>query len=191
MQAFVPFSVANYSWRSFLLRSAVDPNSLLKDISWEVMAVDPGVRVYKSTTLEGALKEFYRQPQFELATIAAFAAAALLLMIIGMFSVMAYTVALRTHEIGVRIALGARQSNVARLVLSQGLYLVLTGTAIGIGASYAPTRFLASGISGASVTDPETFVAIALLVVFIGLLACMLPAREASRVEPLMALRYE
>jgi len=190
-QAFVPFSVANYSWRSFLLTSAVDPTSLLKEINHELIALDRGVRVYKSNTIEGALKEFYRGPQFELVTVTAFAVIGLILMVIGIFSVMAYTVTLRTHEIGIRMALGARQSNIVRLVLWKGFYLVVTGIAIGTLASYSLTRFLASEISGVSVTDPGTFAAVAVFAVLIGLLACELPARQAANVDPLVALRYE
>ena len=190
-QAFVPFSVANYSWRSFLLKTSVDPNSLLKDVSGELTAIAPGVRIYKSTTLEAALREFYRPPQFELLTLTAFASIGLLLMIAGVFSVMAYTVSLRTREVGIRMALGATGNSILGLVLLDGLSLLLAGTAIGTLAAFSLTRFLATEISGVSPTDPETFAAVALLVVLIGLVACLLPARHAALVEPVVALRYE
>jgi putative ABC transport system permease protein len=190
-RAFMPYSVANYSWRSFMVRSAVDPNSLLKSIDREVRALDPSVRIYRSATLEASLREFYRGPQFELVTLAAFAGTGLILVVIGVFSVMAYTVALRTHELGVRVALGARQANILCLVLLKGLRLVAIGTLLGLFASYSLTRFLASQISGVSATDPWTFAAVALLTLCVGLAACFLPARRAASVDPLVALRYE
>ena len=190
-QAFVPYSVAGYNWRVFMARTAVDPNSLLKNVSQEVHALDPGVQIATSGTLEGALKEFYRGPQFEFAVLAAFAVIGLLLVVIGVFSVMAYTVSLRTHEIGVRVALGAQQSNILCLALLNGFRLVAGGILIGVLASYALTRFLAGQVSGVSPTDPWTFAAVVTLVVLVGLAACIFPARRASAVDPLVALRYE
>jgi len=190
-EVFFPYSVQGYSWRTFMARTAVDPNSLLKNVGQEVRALDPAVRIAESGTLEGALREYYRGPQFELATLAAFAVTGLLLVVIGIFSVMAYTVSLQTHEIGVRMALGAQQTNILRLVLVKGFRLVTVGILLGLLASYVLTRFLASEISGVSTTDPWTFVAVVAIVVLVGLAACLLPARSAARVDPVVALRYE
>jgi len=111
--------------------------------------------------------------------------------VIGVFSVMAYTVSLQTQEIGVRMALGAQQSEILRMVLRKGLGLVTAGILIGVFASYGLTRFLASQIWGVSATDPWTFGAVVGLVVITGLAACLLPARRAASVDPLVALRYE
>lgn len=190
-QAFLPYTVAKYSWRSFMARSATDPNLLLKNISQELRAIDPSVEISKSGTLESSLHKFYRGPQFELVTLASFAGIGLVLLLIGIFSVMAYTVALRTHEIGVRVALGAQQTNILHLVLINGFRLVAVGVLIGLLASYGLTRFLASEISGVSATDPLTFTTVVLVVVLVGLAACLLPARRAASVDPLVALRYE
>ncbi len=190
-QAFVPYSVAGINWRVFVARTSVDPGPLLKNMGQEVRALDPGVQISKSGTLEAALKEFYRGPQFELAVLAAFAFIGLALVIIGIFSVMAYTVSLQTHEIGIRRALGAQQANILRLVLLNGFRLVTAGILVGLCASYTLTRFLTSQISGVSTTDPWTFAAVAALVVLVGLAACLLPARRAASVDPLIALRYE
>ncbi len=115
----------------------------------------------------------------------------LLLVVIGIFSVMAYTVSLRTHEIGIRVALGAQQTSILRLVLLNGFRLIAAGILIGLLASLALTRFLASQISGVTTTDPWTFVAVVTVVVLVGLAACLLPARRAAAVDPLVALRYE
>jgi putative ABC transport system permease protein len=189
--AFVPYSVAGYNWRTFMARTAVDPNSVLKNVGQEVRALDPGVQIATPGTLEGALREFYSGPQFELVTLASFASIGLVLVVIGIFSVMAYTVSLQTHEIGIRMALGAQQINILRLVLLNGFRLVAAGILTGLLASYALTRFLASQISGVSATDPSTFAAVVVLVIVVGLTACLLPARRAAQVDPMIALRYE
>jgi putative ABC transport system permease protein len=190
-EVFIPYSVQGFSWRTFMVRTAVDPNSFLKSVGQEVRAIDPSVSVAKSGTLEGSLREFYRGPQFELVTLVAFAFVGLLLVVIGIFSVMVYTVSLRTHEIGIRIAIGAQQANILRLVLLNGFRLVAAGILIGLLFSYALTHLLASQISGVSPTDPWTFAGVVSLVVLAGLAACLLPARSAARVDPLVALRYE
>ena len=176
---------------TFMVRTAVDATSFLRSVGQEVRALDPGVLVIKSGTLEGSLQEFYRGPQFELVTMGAFASVGLLLVVIGIFSVMAYTVSLQIHEIGIRMALGAQQQNILCLVLLNGLRLVLAGILIGVFASYTLTCFLASQISGVSATDPATFAVVVAIVVSAGLTACLLPARRASQIDPLVALRYE
>jgi putative ABC transport system permease protein len=189
--AFMPYSVANYSWRSFMLRTAVDPQSILKTVVQEVQALDPGVLVYKPDTLEHAVNEFYRGPQFQFVTLTCFASIGLVLVLVGIFSVIAYTVSLRTNEIGIRMALGARYSNILSLVLFEGFRLVALGTLLGLSISYTTTRFFASLISGVSVTDRWTFAVVALLAISSGLLACYIPARRAAQVDPITALRYE
>jgi len=103
---------------------------------------------------------------------------------------MAYTVSLRAHEIGIRMALGAQQNSILKMILAKGVRLVAVGIIIGLFASYGLTRFLASQIWGISTTDPWTFAGVALLAVCVGLIACLLPARSAARVDPLVALRY-
>jgi putative ABC transport system permease protein len=190
-EVFIPYSVQGFSWRTYMARTSVDPNSLLKIIGPEVRAIDPGVEIAASGTLEGTLREFYRGPQFELVTLGTFAVVGLLLVVIGIFSVTAYSVSLRTHEIGIRMALGAQQINILRMVLATGLSLIAGGVAIGLFASYAITGFMRSEISGVSETDPWTFVVVAVVVIAVGLVACYLPARRATRVDPMIALRYE
>jgi putative ABC transport system permease protein len=190
-QAFVPYSVAGFNWRVFMARTSVDPNLLLKNMGQEVRALDPGVQISTSGTLEGSLQEFYRGPRFQLATLSAFAGIGLVLLVIGIFSVMAYAVSLRTNEIGVRVALGAQQSNILRLVLLNGFRMVASGILAGLLASYVLTRFLVSQIPGVSATDPWTFSAVVTIVVSVGLVACLVPALRATKVDPIVALRYE
>jgi len=190
-RAFIPYTVQGFSWRTYMARTAMDPAPLLKVIEREVQAIDPNIAMSTSGTLESSLKEFYRGPQFELVTLASFAVIGLLLVLIGISSVMLYTVSLRTNEIGIRMALGAQPITILGMVLSTGLRLITAGVAIGILLSYAATRLLASEVSGISVTDPWTFAVVTIAVMTVGLLACFLPARRAARVDPMTALRYE
>src|SRR5207247_10053351 len=133
---------------------------LLRTVGHEVREIDPNVGISASGTLEGSLRAFYRGPQFELVTLGSFATIGLLLVTIGISSVMVYTVSLRTHEIGIRMALGAQQRNILRLVLLNGLRLVAGGLLLGSLARYALTRFLSTEISGVSNTDTSTFASV-------------------------------
>jgi len=123
--------------------------------------------------------------------MSAFSIVGLILIVIGVFSVMGYVASLRTREIGIRMALGAQQRNILRLMLLNGLRLVALGIFAGLLVSYAFTRFLVSQIPGVSPTDPVTFAFVLVVVVSAALIACLLPARRASQIDPLVALRYE
>jgi ABC-type antimicrobial peptide transport system permease subunit len=190
-EAFIPYSVQVFYWRTFMARTSVDAATVLGSMAKEVRSIDPGVAIGTSGTLEASLREFYRGPQFELVILTAFSGIGLVLVVIGIFSVMGYTVSLRTREIGIRMALGAQQGNILRLVLFNGLRLVVAGIFVGLLASYVFTRFLASQISGVSATDPVTFALVVAIVVSAGLAACLLLARRAAQTDPLVALRYE
>jgi putative ABC transport system permease protein len=123
--------------------------------------------------------------------LAIFAATALLLAAIGLYGVISYSVAQRTRELGIRIALGAQRSDVLRLIVRQGMTLVVIGVALGLAASIGLTRLMATLLYGVSATDPITFVALSMALCFVALLACWLPARRASGVDPIVALRSE
>ena len=124
-------------------------------------------------------------------TFTAFAAIGLVMVVIGVFSVMAYTVSLQTHEIGIRLALGAKQRNILLFALLRGFRLIAAGILTGLAASLAFTRFLSSQLSGVSPTDPWTFAVVVAIVVFVGMAACVIPALRAANVDPLVALHYE
>jgi putative ABC transport system permease protein len=190
-QAFIPYSVQGFSWRTFIARTSVDPDLLLKSVSQEIWAIDPGVGIRDSGSIEDSLKEFYRGPQFQLITLVAFAEIGLALVGIGIFTVMAYTVSLQTREIGIRVALGAQQGDILRMVLGKGFMLVAAGTTVGVCTSVCLTRLLASQIGSVLSTDPWTFGVVILVIVTVGLAACYIPARRAMRVDPMVALRYE
>jgi putative ABC transport system permease protein len=150
------------------------------------------VAVTETGSLKTLMEETsYTEPQFDLIATGAFAGIGLALVVIGVFSVMAYTVSLHTHEIGIRIALGAAQNNILKMVLTKGLALIAAGVVIGVVASLWLTRFLTSQIWGVSALDPWTFVGVVIMISLVGLAACLLPARSAARVDPLVALRYE
>jgi len=188
-QAFFPYSVQGFSYRTFLARTTVDPESLINSARQAVWQIDPHVGIMAGGSIERTLTDFYRRPQFDLLTLGAFAAVGLVLIAVGVFSVMAYTVSLRTHEIGVRMALGARGASILMLVFARGLRLLAAGIAIGLAAGYAGSRLLVNQIPGVSPQDPLTFVVVALIVLAVGVLACVLPARQATRIDPLDALR--
>jgi putative ABC transport system permease protein len=190
-RAFIPYTVQGFSWRTYMARTTMDPAPLLQVINKEVQGVDPNIVLSTSGTLESSLKEFYRGPQFELFTLASFAVIGLLLVLIGISSVMVYTVSLRTHEIGIRMAVGAQAATILGMILSTGFRLIATGVAIGVLLSIASSHLFVSEIAGISVTDPWTFVVVTIAVMTVGLLACFLPARSASRTDPMIALRYE
>ncbi len=191
-EAFIPHSITGLGHRIILARTAVDPKSLLADVQREIWAVDSNAAVVQSGSIQDLLAaEAYTRPQFGLITVGAFAGIGLALVLIGIFSVMAYTVALQTHEIGVRIALGAQHGNVLKMVLWKGLRLVSAGILIGVLASLSLTRFLEGQLSGVSATDPLTFFAVVTLFLAVGLIASLLPARRAAGIDPLVALRYE
>jgi len=191
-QAYIPYTVSAYGNRAILVRTAVDPLSLLKSVRTEIWAVDRNVAFSEDGTLTAFLqRNSYAQPEFGLVSLGAFAGIGLLLTAIGVFSVMAYAVSLQTHEIGIRMALGAQRGDILRMVLNKGLGLVIAGILIGLVTSFAATRLLSSELWGVSASDPWTFSAVVAVVVAVGAAACLLPAQRAARVDPLIALRYE
>lgn len=191
-EAFVPHSITEFGERTILATTAVDPKSLLPSVQREIWAVDPSAAVTHSGSIQDFLAEFaYTMPQFGVIATSAFAGIGLALVLVGIFSVMAYNVSLQTHQIGLRMALGAQRGNVITMVLWQGLRLISVGILIGVLTSLGLTRFLASQIQGVSATDPWTFCAVVVVFLAVGLAACFLPARRAAHLDPLVALHYE
>ena len=173
------------------VRSATPAASLAPEIERTIHGIDPDCTITTIRTLDEAIYESVAQPRFRTLLLGAFAAMALLLAAIGVYGVIAYSVAQRTQEFGIRMALGAARSDVVRLVMSRGFAIGGSGVLIGLAASLLLTRTLQRFLFGVTATDPLTFAAVALGLWSIALLACYLPARRATRVEPTVALRYE
>lgn len=157
----------------------------------QIRRVDPDQAVANVSALESRVSRAVAQPRLQAGLLALFACIAVLLAAIGIYGVMAVSVVQRTREIGIRMALGAVGRDVLALVVRQGLALVATGLALGLAAALALTRVLRSLLFSVSVTDPSVFGAIILLLAAVALIACYLPARRASRVDPMVALRHE
>ncbi|HEX6631913.1 MAG TPA: ABC transporter permease [Gemmatimonadaceae bacterium] len=177
--------------RTIAVRTAGDPRALLGAMRAAVHAVDPRQPVARTETAEQRYRDTLAKPRFLLLVMEAFAAVALLLAAVGLYGVISYTVAQRTREIGIRVALGAQAAQVVRAVLGDGLRIAAAGVALGLAAAVGLSRFLRSLLFGVSATDPATYAVMALALLGIALLATWLPARRASRVDPVDALREE
>ena len=192
-EAILPYTVLARSPKRILLaRSSLSAATVLPALRREIWGLDPHIAVTQTGTLEELLAMFeYTEPRFDVIISGAFAGVGLVLAVIGVFSLMAYTVSLRTHEVGIRMAMGARRASIMHMFLSKGLRLMLVGVVIGVGISLALTHFLRSQLWGVSATDPITFLGVVLLLLLAGGTACLIPARRAASVDPLIALRYE
>ncbi|HEY3026115.1 MAG TPA: ABC transporter permease [Pyrinomonadaceae bacterium] len=194
---FIPFTQAPEGMSgvlrqsSFVLRTTGDPLLLSAAIRSEVGQLDPGLPVRNLRSMEQLVGRSIAPQRFNLSLLSLFSGLGLLLAAVGIYGVMAYSVSQRTHEIGLRMALGAQARDVLKLVVKQGMALALVGVAMGLIASFALTRLMKGLLFGVSATDPATLAAVALLLTCVALLACYIPARRATKVDPLVALRYE
>jgi putative ABC transport system permease protein len=189
--AFVPAAQAPQRRMDVLVRTASDPLRVMPEVRRVVSAIDPQLPLTRVRTLEQAMAESLSQRRFVVGVLSAFAAAALALAAIGIFGVMAYLVEQRTREIGIRVALGAQRGSVLRQVFSEGMTHAAAGLVIGVVASLALTRFVRSQLFGLESSDPATFAMASLVLLATATLACLIPARRAARVDPVVALREE
>ncbi len=191
-EMFLPYTITGAFYRSIMVRTSVPPLSLVENIRREIWDMDPNIALTGTGSLEDFLKQYsYAEPRFGLVLMGVFASVGLALVALGVFSVIAYTVARRTHEIGIRMALGAGAADVVRMVLWMGLKLVGLGVGAGLLASFAITRVIANQLWEVSPRDPLSLGAAVIVVALAGLAACYFPARRATRVDPLVALRVE
>ena len=190
-QIFIPHVQEPFNGVGVVLKVTGDPNGVTKQITQQVRTLDPGIAIRNLQPLESYVDDARAPMRFNLILIGIFGAIALTLAAVGLYGVMAYSVTQRSHELGIRIAVGASPRDILRLVVGQGIRMTLLGAAIGLVVSLAVTRALSSLLFGVSVTDPLTFVAVPVVLALVAILACYLPARRAMRVDPIIALRYE
>jgi putative ABC transport system permease protein len=190
-QIYVPYAQGTFPGLHFAVRTTGDPMNVVHAVSSAVSSVDAQAQAMRIATMEQLLFRSIVQPRFYTWLLAIFGFVALALSAMGIFGVISYSVSRQTHELGVRMALGAARQDVMRLVLGQGLKLTLAGVVLGVGGALALTRLLSNLLYGVQPFDPITFIAVSLLLIGVALFACYFPARRAARVDPMVALRYE
>jgi putative ABC transport system permease protein len=174
-----------------VIRTSVEPMSLAEQVRQAIWKVDADQPMWKIRTLDFLVNRTFADRKFLLSLMGIFAGLAALLTIIGLYGVVSYLVNQRTQEIGIRMALGAQTGQILAMVLRQGMTLVVLGVAIGLSAAWLLTRLMAALLYSVSSTDPLTYAAISVLLGLVALVACYLPARRATKVDPMVALRYE
>jgi putative ABC transport system permease protein len=190
-ESYIPYAQLPFSEMTIVARAANDPYTLAKPIAESVRSVNNDVPIFESRTIEDYLAGTIAIPRFNTFLLAMFAGLALLLTAVGLYGVISYSVAQRTREIGIRMALGAQPKDMLRLVVGQGMQLALVGVGLGLVAALLSTRFLASLLFGVTSTDPLSFAGVIFLLLAVVMLASYIPARRAMRVDPMVALRYE
>ncbi|HYU98710.1 MAG TPA: ABC transporter permease, partial [Pyrinomonadaceae bacterium] len=188
---YMPAAQMPFNQMTLVVRTTNDPHSVITAVQNEVHAMDNELPIFNVKTMDEYISATVAGPRFNATLLVIFAGVALILTIVGLYGVMSYSVAQRTNEIGIRMALGAQTSDVLRLIVSQGFKLVLIGLGIGLAGAFALMRVIASLLFGVTAKDPLTFAAVAVLLALVALLACYIPARRATRLDPLHALRYE
>ena len=191
-EVLAPFTITGTFDRAILVRTSVPPMTMLNNIQLEIWAVDRNIALSFAGSLQGYMMQFmYAEPRFSVILLGVFAGVGLVMVAIGVFSVIAYTVSRQTREIGIRMALGAGRADVLRMVLRAGLQLLGMGVGVGLLVSFGVTRVIASQLLGVSPRDPVTLGSVVAVVAVVGLAACYFPARRGTRVDPMVALRYE
>ncbi len=190
LESYAPYAQASDTYMTFALR-APNAATLVSAVRREVQAIDKDQPISETRLMDDLLSESVAPRRFPMVLFSLFAGVAMLLAAVGIYGVMSYSVTQRTHEIGIRMALGAGQKDVLRLVLRQAITVALIGIAAGLGGAFALTHLMSSLLFGVSATDPVTFVAIPVVLIGVALAACAVPARRAMKVDPMVALRYE
>jgi putative ABC transport system permease protein len=190
-EMYLPIAQQVTPFMTLVIRTRGEPLAMVNAVGEQVRALDPQLTVSKPVSMDEVIARSESHRTFFLSMLASFAGLALTLAGLGIYAVMAYSVTQRTHEIGVRMALGAQARDVGRLVLSEGVRMAIVGVILGIGGALALTRFLEKLLFDVTTTDPLTFVVVPMVLVLVALVACWMPARRAADVDPQVALRYE
>ena len=191
VQGYFPYAQIPSSGMTVILKAAGDPNQLIAAVRQQIKQIDPDQPIYSIRSMDDIRAESVAPERLNLTLLSLFAGIALVLAIVGIYGVMSYTVTQRTHEIGIRMAIGAQPRDVFRMVIRQGMMLALIGVVCGLVGAFGLTRLMASMLFGVEPTDPATFAAIAVLLTGVALIACYVPGRRATKVDPVVSLRYE
>jgi putative ABC transport system permease protein len=190
-ESYVPSAQISFGSLTLVVRTSQNAHSLAKPIAETVRSLDKDLPAYAPKTVEEYLNGTIAQPRFNTYLLGIFAAWAMLLTAVGLYGLIAYSVAQRTHELGIRMALGGQPRDMLRLIVGQGLRLAIFGVGIGLAAAFVLTHFLSSMLFGVSTADPISYLAVVTLLLVVVIVACYVPARRAMRVDPMVALRYE
>ncbi len=191
VQGYFPYAQTPGGGMTVIIKAAGDPNQLIAGARQQVKAIDPDQPIYGVRTMDEIRAESVAPEKLNLTLLSIFAGIALVLAIVGIYGVMSYSVTQRTHEIGIRMAIGAEPRDVFKMIIGQGMILALIGVVLGLIGAFALTRLMTTMLFGVEPTDPLTFAAIAVLLTVVALVACYLPGRRATRVDPVVSLRYE
>jgi len=191
VQGYFSFAQMPFYGMTVITKAAADPNQLIAAMRQQVKAVDPDQPIYNIRTMNEIRSDSVAPERLNLTLLSIFAGVALVLAIVGIYGVMSYSVTQRTHEIGIRMAIGAKPLDVFRMVIRQGMMLALIGVAFGLVGAFGLTRLMTTMLFGVEPTDPATFAVIAVLLTLVALFACYVPSRRATKVDPTVSLRYE
>jgi putative ABC transport system permease protein len=191
VQGYFVYAQIAPSGMTMVIKSSGDPNQLLNSARAQVKVVDADQPIYNIRSMNDIRAESVAPERLNLTLLGIFAGIALVLAIVGIYGVMSYSVTQRTHEIGIRMAIGAQRADVFRMVMGHGMLLTGVGIVIGLVAAFGLTRLMATMLFGVKATDPATFAIIAVLIAVVAFIACFIPGRRATRVDPVVSLRYE
>jgi putative ABC transport system permease protein len=191
LEVYLPYAQWTPSLMTVVVRTENDPRGIINATRKEVRLLDNELPVFDVKTLDQYVTQSVAQPRFSALLLSSFGVLSLFLTAIGLYGVIGYAMAQRTHEFGIRLALGAQKGDVLRMVLVEGIKLAVIGAAVGIAGALALTRVLSSLLYGVKPTDPLTFAAVSVILIGVALLACYIPARRATNVDPMVALRHE
>jgi putative ABC transport system permease protein len=191
VQGYFPFLQIPSSGMTVIVKGSADPNQMVSAIREQVRQIDADQPIYSVRTMDEIRSESVAGERLNLTLLSLFAGIALVLAIVGIYGVMSYSVTQRTHEIGIRMAIGAQPRDVFKMIMGQGMMLAFIGVAIGLVGAFALTRLMATMLFGVEPTDPATFIGIAVLLTSVALVACYVPGRRATKVDPVVSLRYE
>src|SRR6185503_13668033 len=188
---YVPQTQVPFSQLVGVIKTTGDPRGLISAVTKQVAAMDPDIPLFGVKSMPEYLSSSVAAPRFSTTLLSIFAAVALVLTVVGLYGVMSYSVAQRTNEIGIRLALGAQSRDVLLMIVKHGLMLIFIGLVIGLGLAFVFTRWIESLLFGVKTKDPFTFAAVAVVLALVALLACYVPALRATKVDPMDALRRE